>query len=116
MVVGLTAGVVATILSVLVGVTAGYLGGGWDESAVRAVQRVPGDPGAAADHHRGVHLRRTPATSIVALVIGLTSWAWGARVLRAQTLSLRRRDYVEAARATGETDLADHRCSRSCRT
>lgn len=39
----------------------------------------------------------------VALVIGLTSWAWGARVLRAQTLSLRRRDYVEAARATGET-------------
>ena len=39
---------------------------------------------------------------MVALVIGLTSWAWGARVLRAQTLSLRRRDYVEAARATGE--------------
>ncbi|MDT5034565.1 MAG: peptide/nickel transport system permease protein, partial [Actinoplanes sp.] len=32
-----------------------------------------------------------------------TSWSWGARVLRAQTLSLRRRDYVEAARATGET-------------
>jgi peptide/nickel transport system permease protein len=40
---------------------------------------------------------------MVALVIGLTSWAWGARVLRAQTLSLRRRDYVEAARATGES-------------
>ena len=39
---------------------------------------------------------------VVALVIGCTSWAWGARVLRAQTLSLRRRDYVEAARATGE--------------
>ncbi|HEX9336812.1 MAG TPA: ABC transporter permease subunit, partial [Pseudonocardiaceae bacterium] len=38
----------------------------------------------------------------IALVIGFTSWAWGARVLRAQTLSLRRRDYVEAARATGE--------------
>ena len=36
------------------------------------------------------------------MVIGATSWAWGARVLRAQTLSLRRRDYVEAARATGE--------------
>ena len=32
MVVGLTAGVVATILSVLVGVTAGYLGGGWDDT------------------------------------------------------------------------------------
>ena len=37
----------------------------------------------------------------VALIIGFTSWAWGARVLRAQTLSLRRRDYIEAARAIG---------------
>jgi peptide/nickel transport system permease protein len=40
---------------------------------------------------------------IVILTIGLTSWAWNARLLRAQTLSLRRRDYVEAARATGES-------------
>ena len=38
----------------------------------------------------------------VALVIAITGWAWGARVLRAQTLSLRRRDFVEAARANGE--------------
>ena len=37
------------------------------------------------------------------MVIALTGWAWGARVLRAQTLSLRRRDFVEAARANGES-------------
>ena len=42
---------VATVIGVLVGVTAGYLGGVGDESPVRAVQRVPGDPAAAADHH-----------------------------------------------------------------
>jgi peptide/nickel transport system permease protein len=40
---------------------------------------------------------------IIALIIGATAWPWSARVLRAQTLSLRRRDYVEAARATGES-------------
>jgi peptide/nickel transport system permease protein len=40
--------------------------------------------------------------TLVALIIGLTSWSWNARVLRAQTLSLRRRDFVEASRATGE--------------
>jgi peptide/nickel transport system permease protein len=40
---------------------------------------------------------------LVAVIIGLTSWAWGARILRAQTLSLRRREYVEAARASGES-------------
>ena len=36
------------------------------------------------------------------MVISVTGWAWGARVLRAQTLSIRRRDYVEAARIAGE--------------
>ncbi|MDQ1644268.1 MAG: peptide/nickel transport system permease protein [Cryptosporangiaceae bacterium] len=102
MVVGLTAGVVATILSVLIGVTAGYLGGAWDDglSALSNVFLViPALPLI-------IILTSTinnAGDSVVALVIGLTSWAWGARVLRAQTLSLRRREYVEAARATGET-------------
>jgi peptide/nickel transport system permease protein len=102
MVVGLTAGVVATLLAVLVGVTAGYLGGAWDDvlSALSNVFLViPALPLIII-----VASTVTDAGStIVALVIGFTSWAWGARVLRAQTLSLRRRDYVEAARATGET-------------
>ena len=37
------------------------------------------------------------------MVIAITSWAGSARVLRAQTLSLRNRDFVDAARATGES-------------
>ena len=102
MVVGLAAGIAATLLSVLVGVTAGYLGGGWDDS-LSALSNVflviPALPliiiVASTFQNAG--------SLIVALTIGLTSWAWGARVLRAQTLSLRRRDYIEAARATGET-------------
>jgi peptide/nickel transport system permease protein len=100
--VGFLAGLVATVLSVLIGVTAGYLGGAADES-LSALSNVflviPALPliiiVAATIPESG--------DLMVALVIGLTSWAWGARVLRAQTLSLRRRDYVEAARATGET-------------
>jgi peptide/nickel transport system permease protein len=100
-VVGLIAGVVATVLSILIGVTSGYLGGAADEglSAVSNVFLViPALPLI-------IIVTSTISNAgdlIVALVIGLTSWAWGARVLRAQTLSLRRRDYVEAARATGE--------------
>jgi len=39
---------------------------------------------------------------VVGLVIALTGWAWGARVLRAQTMSLRDRDFVEASRIIGE--------------
>jgi peptide/nickel transport system permease protein len=100
--VGFLAGLVATVLSIVIGVTAGFLGGAADEglSALSNVFLViPALPLiiiiAAALPEAG--------DILVALVIGLTSWAWGARVLRAQTLSLRRRDYVEAARATGES-------------
>jgi len=102
MVVGLTAGIAATILSVLIGVTAGYLGGGWDDtlSALSNVFLVI--PALPLILIITLSLPDTDDMTI-ALVIGCTSWAWGARVLRAQTLSLRRRDYVEAARATGET-------------
>ncbi|UQU66987.1 ABC transporter permease [Couchioplanes caeruleus] len=102
MLVGLAAGALATILSVLIGVTAGYLGGGWDDglSALSNVFLViPALPliiiVTAAAPGGG--------DTLVALIIGFTSWAWGARVLRAQTLSLRRREYVEASRANGES-------------
>jgi peptide/nickel transport system permease protein len=100
--VGFAAGLVATVLSVLIGVSAGYLGGVTDDglSALSNVFLViPALPLII------IVASAIPGAGdlLVALVIGLTSWAWGARVLRAQTLSLRRRDYVEAARATGES-------------
>jgi peptide/nickel transport system permease protein len=42
------------------------------------------------------------STSLMAIIISLTGWAWGARVLRSQTLSLRKRDFVDAAGIIGE--------------
>jgi peptide/nickel transport system permease protein len=101
MVVGLTAGIAATIISVIVGVTAGYLGGGWDDvlSALSNVFLViPALPLIIII----TSTFENAGSLVVAITIGVTAWAWGARVLRAQTLSLRRRDYVEAARASGE--------------
>jgi peptide/nickel transport system permease protein len=100
--VGFFAGIVATSLSLLIGVTSGYLSGAGAES-LSALSNVflviPALPLIVVITST---LDRVSDLAI-ALVIGLTSWAWGARVLRAQTLSLRRRDYVEAARATGES-------------
>ena len=101
MFVGLVAGAIATVLSILVGVTAGYLGG-TAEDALSAFSNVflviPALPLII------IVTSSLPDAGdwLIASIIGLTSWAWGARILRAQTLSLRRRDYVEAARATGE--------------
>jgi peptide/nickel transport system permease protein len=101
LVVGLVAGLIATVLSVLVGVTAGFLGGTADEvlSALSNVFLVvPALPLIIIV----VSFLPDASDLVIALAISATGWAWGARVLRAQTLSLRRRDHVEAARATGE--------------
>lgn len=100
--VGFIAGFLATVLSVLIGVTAGFLGGAADEvlslfSNVFLV--IPGLPLIIII----ASFVEDTTDLLIAAVIALTSWAWGSRVLRAQTLSLRRRDYVEAARATGES-------------
>jgi peptide/nickel transport system permease protein len=102
LVVGFVAGIFATILSVLIGVSAGFLGGTADEllSVLSNVFLViPGLPLIIII----ASFVSDAGDLLIATVIAFTSWAWGARVLRAQTLSLRRRDYVEAARATGES-------------
>jgi peptide/nickel transport system permease protein len=99
--VGFFAGVVATVIAVLFGVTSGYLSGvsGEGLSAFSNVFLViPALPLIIII----TTALPTGGDWVIALVIGLTSWAWGARLLRAQTLSLRRRDFVEAARAAGE--------------
>ncbi len=100
--VGVFAGVLSQIVSVLIGLIAGYFRGIVDDAlyiltAVFLV--VPGLPLLV------VLTGYLPTRGMisVALVIAITSWAPSARVLRAQTMSLRNRDFVEAARATGES-------------
>jgi peptide/nickel transport system permease protein len=101
MLVGFLAGAIATTLSILIGVTAGYLGGKADDSLsvlTNVVLVIPAVPLMIII----TSVLNNASDTLVALVIGLTSWSWNARVLRAQTLSLRRRDFVEASRASGE--------------
>lgn len=102
--VGFIAGVLSQIVSVLVGLVGGYFRGIADEmlyilTAVFLV--IPAMPLLI------VLTGYLPTRGMisVAIVITITSWAPAARVLRAQTLSLRNRDFVEAARATGESRM-----------
>jgi peptide/nickel transport system permease protein len=101
LVVGLVAGVSATVVGVLVGVTAGFVGGVGDESLSALSNMFLVIPQLPLIILIAAQLPSAGGLT-VALVIGATGWAWGARVLRAQTLSLRKRDFVEAARANGE--------------
>jgi ABC-type dipeptide/oligopeptide/nickel transport system permease subunit len=104
MLVGFVAAAIATALSVIIGLIAGYVGGVVDEvlSVLSNVFLVI--PALPLVIVLAGYLPNKGSLS-VAVVISLTGWAWGARVIRAQTLSIRKRDYVEAARASGESFL-----------
>ncbi|HZC06111.1 MAG TPA: ABC transporter permease [Ktedonobacterales bacterium] len=102
--VGFLAGSIATILSVIFGVTSGYLGGAADEGISMVANIFLVIPALPLLIVLASYLTvKGPLT--IGLVISVTGWAWGARVLRAQTLSMRKRDFVEAARASGESTL-----------
>jgi peptide/nickel transport system permease protein len=100
--VGLVAGVVSQVFSVIIGLLGGYLRGVADDllyilTAVFLV--IPGMPLLI------VLTGYLPSRGLfaIAVVIAITSWAGSARVIRAQTMSLRGREFVEAARASGES-------------
>jgi peptide/nickel transport system permease protein len=99
--VGLVAGIVATVLAVLIGVTSGYLTGVLAEILSLLSNVFLVIPAFLLVIIVGSILTEVDDLTL-ALIIGAAAWPWSARVLRAQTMSLRNRDYVMAARATGE--------------
>ncbi len=97
--VGLVAAVTATVIGTLVGVTAGALRGWVDTALMRLVDVLLALPLLPLTIVVGVFIGPGLATQIA--VIGAVLWAAPARVLRAQVLSVRELDHVEAARAMG---------------
>ncbi len=98
---GFFTGIVVTIISVMVGLIAGYVGGVVDEIIslfINIFLLIPGFPLAV------VLASLLPFRGLitVSLVLVVTGWSFNARVLRAQTMTLRSRDFVQAARMTGE--------------
>jgi peptide/nickel transport system permease protein len=102
--IGFLAGVVATALSVIVGVSAGYFIGGGGEVLSLLTNVFLVIPGLPVLIVLTSYVPRAGAWEM-ALVLALVGWAWGARVLRAQTLALRQQDFVQAAKAAGESSL-----------
>jgi len=101
--IGFVTGAIATVLSIIVGVSAGYFAGYGGEllsllSNIFLV--IPGLPLLIVLTSYVPHL----SWWMMTLVLSLVSWAWGARVLRAQTLAFRQQDFVQAAKAAGESN------------
>jgi len=100
---------VSVILGVLIGVIAGYFGGWVDTVLSRIMDAILTFPlllfafvlvGVIPDHSFGMS-GNTLRVVILIFIIGFFSWPYIGRIIRGQTLSIREREYVEAARSLG---------------
>lgn len=111
--IGLTAATVEVLVGILIGSLAGYYGGWVDGISMRFTEAMLNIPQILlliimskyfAGSVPNIQLfGRTFSGSVVVivLIIGLTSWPYLARIVRAEFLSLKEREFVLAARATG---------------
>ena len=103
-VIGLIAGTVATLIGLLLGLLSGYMGGWIDDIIMFFTNIFTVIPSFVLliliSYSIGQDQR---GASVVALVIGLTSWTWTTRSMRSQVISLRNRDHVNLSRLSGHS-------------
>jgi peptide/nickel transport system permease protein len=97
--IGLVAALASLVVGIVIGTTAGFLGGRVDEGLMRlteAVQTVPSFILALA-----LVSLLGPSLHSIVLAIAIGSWTTPARLVRAEILSLRARDFVDSCRVVG---------------
>ena len=114
--IGLVAVIIETVVGIIVGALAGYYGGLVDSILMRITEAMLNIPEiflliVMAKFFGGKIpevdvLGRTYSGSVIVIVviIGLTSWMYLARIVRAEFLSLKENDFILAARATGTSN------------
>lgn len=97
--IGLSATVIATVLGTAVGLLAGYFGGWLDHLLMRFTELFQVIPHFLF----AIILVSIMGSQLgyIVLAIGITSWTMVARLVRAETLALRERDYVKVCRVMG---------------
>ncbi len=97
--VGTFGSLVALTIGLAVGMTAGYFGGWWDDVAVWAITTIESIPLIYFLIMIGLYFRLDALSLTV--FIGAIAWLGAANLARGQTISLREREYVTAARTIG---------------
>jgi peptide/nickel transport system permease protein len=104
LIIGFLTGTVIIIIGIAIGITAGYVGG-WADEILSLITNVflilPGLPLIIVV---AAWIKQSGPMTVV-LVLSLTSWAYGARVFRSQSLALRNSEFVAAAKVAGESNF-----------
>lgn len=102
--IGIIAGTVATLIGLTLGLLAGYVGGMVDDFIMFITNIFTVIPGFVLliliSYSLGQEQR---GATVVAVVIGFTSWTWTARSVRSQVISLRNRDHVNLSKLSGHS-------------
>jgi peptide/nickel transport system permease protein len=101
--IGLAAAFIASLFGALYGAVAGYLGGVWDNLLMRVVDTFLAIPGLLLL----IMLVAIFSASLTVLIFALAMFAWlgPARLVRGETLTLRTREYVQAAKLMGASNM-----------
>jgi len=102
--VGFGAGITVCFLATVIGISAGYFGGRVDDALTAAMNIMLVIPQYPLLFVLAAFIGEAGPLTI-AIIIGCTSWAWGARVIRSQTLALREKEFVKAAEVLGESSF-----------
>jgi peptide/nickel transport system permease protein len=98
------AGVIAMSLAIIVGVSSGYFGGKVDEYLNFLTNVFLVFPQLPLLIVLAAFLGQV-GSLVITLLLGITSWPWGARVIRSQTMAIRNKEFIISAEVMGEAKL-----------
>lgn len=102
--IGFIAGVVATLIGLVLGLVAGYVGGFVDDIIMFITNLFTVIPSFVLLILISYSIGQEQRGAVtIAVVIGLTSWVWTTRAVRAQVISLRNRDHVNLSKLSGHS-------------
>ncbi|MCW8346416.1 ABC transporter permease [Vibrio sp. ZSDZ65] len=100
--VALSAGVIAMTIAVLVGVSSGYFGGKIDDRLNFLTNVFLVFPQLPLLIVLAAFLGQV-GSLVITVLLGITSWPWGARVIRSQTMAIRNKEFIISAEVMGES-------------
>ncbi|PFG58605.1 peptide/nickel transport system permease protein [Vibrio sp. ES.051] len=102
--VALSAGIIAMSLAVIIGVSSGYFGGKIDERLNFLTNVFLVFPQLPLLIVLAAFLGQV-GSLVITILLGITSWPWGARVIRSQTMAIRSKEFIISAEVMGESKI-----------
>jgi peptide/nickel transport system permease protein len=103
--VGFLAGVIATTIGTLIGIYGGFKGGVVDDILNMVTNLFVVIPSFVVLILISSSFKEGRSLTLIAVIIGMTTWTWSARAVRAQSAALKSKDHISLAKLNGDSTL-----------